>query len=462
MTTTTANENLESLSFAALRQRFTEATGEISRSPNRTFMIRRIVEARAARAAVPVSEPVAESANDSAIESAAENAVEPDAVSATETAQDPVSQHVEELAVEPAGERATDSAGQLATESPERSATESAVEPADEPGAEPDEGLPIESDAEPAWEPAQELAAELVEESAGNSAVEFTPEPAAECAAECTEEPATTPADSVPTRKRGRFASMTIEQLQAKYLEVVGRSTDSSARNYLEWKIREAEKGRITIGPRQTRTHRAEPLDVKILPLRLAADAVDKMDEAWRSRGLKTEWTSSDKPLGIISRIWARPMRPSSSQSRAFPAREGAEFGAVTVFFDSPQRPKSAEQRNNSNQWKIKNIFISSALLIGETEACMSHATGTEHDAKREDEDDENAEFRNRNRDNGPEQGEARRGNQKRGGRNDCQSVSRSARHDRRWSSVEGGSRWLAQRNRKRRNRFPNPRLQRY
>jgi hypothetical protein len=80
---------------------------------------------------------------------------------------------------------------------------------------------------------------------------------------------------------------MTIEELQTKYLEVVGRSTGSDDRRYLIWKIREAEKGRINVGPRKTRARDGEPLDVKILPLRLDADVADKMDEAWRAKGIK-------------------------------------------------------------------------------------------------------------------------------------------------------------------------------
>jgi hypothetical protein len=100
-------------------------------------------------------------------------------------------------------------------------------------------------------------------------------------------EPETTLADSTPPKPRGRFASMTIEELQAKYLEVVGRSTGSDDRRYLIWKIREAEKGRINVGPRKTREREGEPLDVKILPLRLEGDVADKMDEAWRSKGIK-------------------------------------------------------------------------------------------------------------------------------------------------------------------------------
>jgi hypothetical protein len=40
-------------------------------------------------------------------------------------------------------------------------------------------------------------------------------------------------------------------------------------------------------GPRKTRARDGEPLDVKILPLRLEADVADKMDEAWRAKGIK-------------------------------------------------------------------------------------------------------------------------------------------------------------------------------
>jgi hypothetical protein len=99
--------------------------------------------------------------------------------------------------------------------------------------------------------------------------------------------PATTTASDAPKPPRGRFAAMTIEELQTKYLEVVGRATGSDDRRYLIWKIREAEKGRIPVGPRKTRERDGEPLDVKILPLRLEADVADKMDEAWRAKGIK-------------------------------------------------------------------------------------------------------------------------------------------------------------------------------
>jgi hypothetical protein len=45
---------------------------------------------------------------------------------------------------------------------------------------------------------------------------------------------------------------MTVEELQRMYVDVIGRETGSSSKAYLQWKIREAEKGRI---------HRAQQRD---------------------------------------------------------------------------------------------------------------------------------------------------------------------------------------------------------
>ena len=111
-------------------------------------------------------------------------------------------------------------------------------------------------------------------------------------------EPETTRTESTPPKPRGRFASMTIEELQTKYLEAVGRATGSDDRRYLIWKIREAEKGRIPVGPRKTRERNGEPVDVKILPLRLEAEVVERMDEAWRTRGIKNRMQFFRRALG--------------------------------------------------------------------------------------------------------------------------------------------------------------------
>jgi hypothetical protein len=75
-----------------------------------------------------------------------------------------------------------------------------------------------------------------------------------------------------------------VPALQARYLEAVGRPTGSGNKAYLVWKIREAQKGRIPVGPRKSRSR--EGVTFKVLPLRMESDLVDKLDEAWRRQGL--------------------------------------------------------------------------------------------------------------------------------------------------------------------------------
>jgi hypothetical protein len=83
----------------------------------------------------------------------------------------------------------------------------------------------------------------------------------------------------------GKLTRLEVPELQARYLEVVGRPTGSTNKAYMVWKIREAQNGRIPLGPRKN-AHR-EGVTFKVLPLRLETAAVDKLDEVWRSRGIK-------------------------------------------------------------------------------------------------------------------------------------------------------------------------------
>jgi hypothetical protein len=222
---TRARNELEQMRLPDLQTRFREVTGETSRSPNRKFLIRRIEEVLAAR--------------DTAAPARAEETDDRESA-------------------------------------PEATAQGSADEDADEPPA--DGTLDATDDAD-ATEDADvsEDADEALEESATVA-----------LATESNEAAALASETARRRQPRGRFASMTIEELQTKYLDVVGRATGSDDRRYLIWKIREAEKGRINVGPRRTRERDGEPLDVKILPLRLEADAAEKMDEAWRARGIKS------------------------------------------------------------------------------------------------------------------------------------------------------------------------------
>ena len=99
--------------------------------------------------------------------------------------------------------------------------------------------------------------------------------------------------ETAPAREK--LTKLDVPTLQARYLEVVGRSTGSDNKAYLIWKIREAQKGRIPVGPRKS-AHR-EGVTFKVLPLRMESDLVDKLDEAWRRQGLHSRMDLFRKSL---------------------------------------------------------------------------------------------------------------------------------------------------------------------
>lgn len=78
------------------------------------------------------------------------------------------------------------------------------------------------------------------------------------------------------------LTKLTIEELRQRYFEIIGRDTSSTNKAYLVWKLREAAKGRISIGPRATRA----AADFKVLPLRMDAELVTQLDEARERLGL--------------------------------------------------------------------------------------------------------------------------------------------------------------------------------
>lgn len=92
----------------------------------------------------------------------------------------------------------------------------------------------------------------------------------------------------VEPRVRGRFASMTVEELQVMYRDVVGRPTGSLDKAYLTWKIRQAEKGRVPVGPTRRRAVEVEPVEFKVLPLRFTATSVAMMDAVWRALSMRS------------------------------------------------------------------------------------------------------------------------------------------------------------------------------
>jgi hypothetical protein len=101
--------------------------------------------------------------------------------------------------------------------------------------------------------------------------------------------------EQVSKKSSERLTKLAVPELQARYLEVVGRQTGSSDKPYLIWKIREARKGRVPIGPRKST--RTGDVTFKILPLRMEAAVVDKLDEAWKRLGLHSRMDLFRKSL---------------------------------------------------------------------------------------------------------------------------------------------------------------------
>jgi hypothetical protein len=95
-----------------------------------------------------------------------------------------------------------------------------------------------------------------------------------------------TTSQTEPAAATEKLSKLDVPELKARYLEVVGRPTGSTNKAYLIWKIREAKKGRIPVGPR--RSTRREGVTFKVLPLRLEADLVEKLDEVRKCQGLRS------------------------------------------------------------------------------------------------------------------------------------------------------------------------------
>ncbi len=313
---TTENQNtrdeLAQLSLPHLQARFREVIGETTRCPNRRFLVRRIEEALAARQEQApaegehvIDEPAAELASPQADtiemtsvptpeEHPPADTIEMPSVTLLDEADDPAA------SMEPGEFTPHEAQGTADTiEMPSVTPLDEADPPAEtvettDASAEPSpEANMIETATMLTGDPASQ-SPHTVEAPAVPSANENDP-PAG--LPEASSQPAPD-ADPPTPRQRGRFGSMTIEELRAKYIEVVGRPTGSSDRNYLIWKVREAEKGRITIGPRTTPERSGEPLDVKVLPLRLEAAIIERMDEAWRTRGIKSRMEFLRRAIG--------------------------------------------------------------------------------------------------------------------------------------------------------------------
>lgn len=91
--------------------------------------------------------------------------------------------------------------------------------------------------------------------------------------------------EAAPAPKRKR--DMSVDDLRAEYLRVVGRETGSADRRYLLWKISEAAKGKITIGAVEKRAPR-DKTTLQTLPLTLPRETTRLLDAAVAASGAKS------------------------------------------------------------------------------------------------------------------------------------------------------------------------------
>ena len=191
------------------------------------------------------------------------NQPEPEAIPAQPEVE---GQDVQAAAEEPMNEEPL--ADERMTEEPDQATAEAQPEP--EPAPEPQAAPEVAQAADtPPEEPSPDQQQEATAEapSGDDAPQDAAPEP--------TEAPQET-----------RLSKLTVEELQKLYAEVIQRETSSTSKAYLVWKIRQAQKGRIPVGPRTRRASATGPC--RVLPLRMEVELVEQLDEARQRLGLSS------------------------------------------------------------------------------------------------------------------------------------------------------------------------------
>lgn len=96
-----------------------------------------------------------------------------------------------------------------------------------------------------------------------------------------------------------KLTKLSVPELQALHRELLGRETSSTDSAYLVWRVRQAQKGRIKVGPIERRAT-GEAADIKVLPLRMTAAEVDALDAGWRRLGFKSRTAMLKKAIEAI------------------------------------------------------------------------------------------------------------------------------------------------------------------
>lgn len=92
-----------------------------------------------------------------------------------------------------------------------------------------------------------------------------------------------------------KLTKLSVPELQALHRELLGRDSSSTDAAYLVWRVRQAQKGRIRVGPIERRSGGTS--DVKVLPLRMTAAEVEALDAGWRRLGFKSRTAMLKKAI---------------------------------------------------------------------------------------------------------------------------------------------------------------------
>jgi hypothetical protein len=129
---------------------------------------------------------------------------------------------------------------------------------------------------------------------------------------------------TVEPKKRGKWSTMTTDELRCLYEQKIGRPTSSDDRGYLIWKIREAEKGHIKTGPVQRPKLSDEPTTP--ITLRLPTSLTEKMDVVWRRLGHRSRLHLIELSIGHgLKKIGEAELGAEFERRRSQTARAGEE-----------------------------------------------------------------------------------------------------------------------------------------
>lgn len=93
-----------------------------------------------------------------------------------------------------------------------------------------------------------------------------------------------------------KLTKLSVPELQALHRELLGRETSSTDSAYLVWRVRQAQEGRIKVGPIERRAS-GEAADIKVLPLRMTAAEVEALDAGWRRLGFRSRTAMLKKAI---------------------------------------------------------------------------------------------------------------------------------------------------------------------